>query len=329
MTISKFGNGKAAGKIILIGEHSVVYGKPAIAIPFLNAGIEVSVTATEEPISVGCIYHHGEMKSAPHELDGIKELIRAVLISLNHPLFGLHFDIISSLPTQRGLGSSAAVSVALVRAIYDFFDLELSAAQLNQYSLISERINHGNPSGLDSATITLERAVYFEKGKQESCLQIAVDGILVIADSGRQGNTAEAISEVKQLMERNPVHLEGVMKRLGELTDEVSVLLAHNEVKSLGFRMNEAHSCLVQLGVSDEGIESLIQCAREHGAVGAKLTGSGKGGCIIALCEGVDQALRVSRSLEQAGAIKTWLYDLKEMADHEGDSQSAYQHCTH
>lgn len=93
--------------------------------------------------------------------------------------------------------------------------------------------------------------------------------------------------------------------------------------------MNEAHSCLVQLGVSDEGIESLIQCAREHGAVGAKLTGSGKGGCIIALCEGVDQALRVSRSLEQAGAIKTWLYDLKEMADHEGDSQSAYQHCTH
>lgn len=329
MTISKYGNGKATGKIILMGEHSVVYGKPAIAIPFHKANIEVKVTSAAGPISVECLYHHGEICEVPKELTGLKKLIETTLQGLGKPCYGLHFEIISSLPAQRGLGSSAAVSVALIRAIYDYFDLALDEHSCTDLSLVSERVNHGNPSGLDSKTISMEKAIYFTKGKQERCIPILMDAVLVVADSGRQGNTAEAILEVSSLLKNEPLKMEGIMNRLGELTDEVSLLLSENKVELLGKSLNEAHLCLRLLGVSDDGIEQLIQAALNHGAVGAKITGSGKGGCIIALCQNEADAFAVSEALLQAGAIHTWFYDLKEIAEDESDSTRIYQHSAH
>lgn len=329
MSIYKHGSGKATGKIILMGEHSVVYGKPAIAIPFFDAGISVNVVACKGPMRLTCLYHQGELINTPQEVEGLKALIGQICLKLNQPEQGFHIDIQSSLPTQRGLGSSAAVSVALIRALYNYFEQPLSQQELYDLSLVSEVINHGNPSGLDSQTISLEQAIYFERGKANNPLNLNIDGVLVIADSGRQGNTAHAIAEVKQLLAQDPLHIHQVINRLGELTDEVAQMLCSNELHACGRLLSEAQGCLKMMGVSDDGIDHLITTALHHGALGAKITGSGKGGCIIALCEDESTALHVAKSLEIEGATKTWIYHLKEMSKHEENRSSVYQHRAH
>lgn len=329
MSIAKSGNGKATGKIILVGEHSVVYGKPAIALPFHEASIEVQVFQCEGPVGVKCIYHNGRMIDAPKELAGLKKLIEQTLEYLHQPYANLFFEITSSLPTQRGLGSSAAVAVAVVRSIYDYFNLELSQKDLYQLSFISEKINHGHPSGLDSTTISLEKAIYFEDGQTKDTITMDVDGVLVIADTGRQGNTAEAIREVHDLMAKDPALFTGMIERLGHLTQEVSYFLKENALVELGRRLNEAQYCLKMMGVSDEGIDVLIQVARNTGALGAKLTGSGKGGCILALCADDASAAKVSAALEKSGAMKTWMYPLREIDKHDRNSESKYQYSTY
>jgi len=308
-----FGHGVASGKIILMGEHSVVYGKPAIALPFKQAQISSKVFKTNDKITIDSFYHKGYLDDAPDTLYGIKQLIYIVLVYLKQPFHGIHIQIESSLPPQRGLGSSASVSIAIVRSLFDAFKVELSQERLNYFVDVAEQIHHVNPSGLDAITIAFGQAVFYQKDLGKSLIPLKMDAVIVVADTGKKGLTKEAVQEVKQLWTDNPTIVSPIMDRLEELTNEVRTYLETNEIIRLGLAMTEAHQLLRSIKVSDDLLEKLVEVSLLNGALGAKLTGGGKGGCMIALAQNEDQGIRIADALKNAGAVNTWLYDLKEI----------------
>lgn len=307
------GLGVASGKIILIGEHSVVYGKPAIALPFNQAQISSKVYKTQAPITIDCVYYNGELANAPDTLFGIKQLIQIVLTYLGKPSRNIHIKIESNLPSQRGLGSSAAVSIAVVRSLFDAFNVSLSQEQLKHFVDIAEQIHHLNPSGLDSTTIASGKAVFYQKDLGKSVIELRMDAVIIVADTGVKGLTKEAVSEVRKLWVDNPTVVNPIMDRLEQLTNEAKIYLENNEVIRLGLAMTEAHQLLRSINVSDEKLEKLVEVALLNGALGAKLTGGGKGGCMIVLAKNTEQAILISDALKQVGAESTWFYDLKEI----------------
>ncbi len=309
--MSYYGIGSATGKIILMGEHAVVYGKPAIALPFSEARIETRVEFHDRETTIDCLYYNGPLAMAPTVIGGIKELIEVTLDYIKKDNFGMHLKVVSTLPPQRGLGSSAAVSVSIVRAIFDAYRIRLSDDDLSYLVTIAEKIHHINPSGLDANTIASGKAVFFERGKDRQVIPMDLDAVLVVADTGQMGQTKLAVQEVNDLLEKNPAEVEAMMNRLEALTNESRIYLQSNAVIEMGRCMNEAHQLLRNINVSDELLDHLTQVAIENGAKGAKLTGSGKGGCMIALCHSVQSAERVAAKLVEAGAVATWLYDLK------------------
>lgn len=307
------GYGEAGGKIILMGEHSVVYGKPAIALPFSKAQTQCYVDFIKGDTTIDCFYYQGPLHKAPLLLKGVVALVNATLTYLNQEHDGLFIRIESSLPPQRGLGSSAAVSVAIVRALFDAFKTPLTHEILSELVHVSESIHHTNPSGLDASTIASEQVVFFEKGKEKQFISMKIDGYLVVADTGRHGQTKQAVSEVRTMWIENPEHVNPILDRLGELTIEASMFLRSNKVEELGVCMSEAHSLLRSINVSDDALEHLVKVAMESRALGAKLTGGGKGGCMIALCANLEDAIVVAENLKQAGASNTWFYNLSEV----------------
>lgn len=311
--MNDLGLGVASGKIILIGEHSVVYGKPAIALPFNQAQITSKIYKTDAAITINCIYFNGFLDEAPDELYGIKQLVNIVLIYLKQPFRNIHIHIESNLPSQRGLGSSAAVSIAVVRSLFDAFNVQLSQERLNHFVDIAEQIHHLNPSGLDSTTIASGKAVFYQKDIGKSVIELRMDAVIVVADTGIKGLTREAVTEVKKLWKENPAVVNPIMDRLEELTHEAKIYLENNEVIRLGLAMTEAHQLLRSINVSDEKLEHLVDVAMTNGALGAKLTGGGKGGCMIALAKNTTDAILISDALKQQGADNTWFYDLKEI----------------
>lgn len=311
--MNDFGQGVASGKIILIGEHAVVYGKPAIALPFNQVQISAKIYKTNEPITIDSFYHVGLLEEAPKEIFGIRQLLQMVLVYLNHPFFGLHIKIESNLPSQRGLGSSAAVSIALVRSLFDAFDVPLTHEKLNYFVDIAEQIHHENPSGLDASTISSGQAVFYQKDKGQSVIPLKMDAVIVVADTGKRGFTKEAVLEVKSLWSASPNVVNPILDRLEVLTNEVRTFLENNEVIRLGLAMTEANTLLNSINVSDDKIEHLVKISLKNGALGAKLTGGGKGGCMIALVRNNEEAVLLSDILIESGAESTWFYDLKDI----------------
>ena len=311
--MNDLGTGQAIGKIILMGEHSVVFGKPAIALPFTNAQITAKIFYIDGPITIDCIYFNGLLELAPDTIYGIKQLIYVTLVFLKQPFKNLHIKIDATLPSSRGLGSSAAVSIAIVRSLFDAFDATLTEEKLKYFVDIAETIHHLNPSGVDATTIMSNRAVFFDSYEGKKFIPCHLEGLLVVADTGKQGFSKEAVADVRKLMNENPTIINPIMERLGELTEDVRKYLANNQIIRLGLAMTEAHQLLNQINVSDPKLERLVKVALDAGALGAKLTGSGKGGCMIALAKDFNQAQKLSNTLKINGAVSTWVYNLGDV----------------
>jgi mevalonate kinase len=315
--LSNTASGRAHGKVILIGEHAVVHQQPAIAIPFTSASVLVTIEEKIGETIIESIYHTGNLSDAPAALNNLIKTIQAISEYFKQSDDNMHITIESNIPPERGMGSSAAVATALVRALFNYYDVNLTEELLNKFVNVSEVIAHGNPSGLDAQVVRSNEAVYFIRGEVPVMFTVDIPGYLVLADTGDEGETIAAVSDVQKLINTPHSNASKYIEELGELTIKARELIEQKAVHALGNVMNEAQKRLKKLTVSNNTLDLLVETARSNGALGAKLTGGGRGGCMIALTNEAEKAAKIAHALENAGAIKTWIHPLGANIDEE------------
>ena len=315
----------APGKIILFGEHAVVYGHPALAIPVS----QVNVTVTVEPVNsetlipfpsinedqswqehisiqAPAIGRQGPLAAyRSKEPDPIAVTIQNVLKSLGinsfHPL---QIKISSNIPVASGLGSGAAVSVALIRALSASLGRSLSEDIVNQLAFETEKLHHGTPSGIDNTVITFAQPVYYVKNLPVATFSVGTPFTLVIADSGKSAATRESVGDVRKLWLAEPVRMEKIFAAIGKIVNHARDAIEKGDIFSLGKLMNQNHLLLQELTVSSSELDELTTVALSAGALGAKLSGGGRGGNLIALVRPRNADV-VARALRESGAHST------------------------
>lgn len=302
------GTGHTRAKFILMGEHSVVYGHSAIALPLPALSMDVELRATEGAARIHSEYFSGVLADAPSSLAGPLAAIDAASTAFGVRLEGLLIDVESSIPAERGLGSSAATAGAIVHAFADAAGARISDREHFDLVQVAERVAHGTPSGLD-AVATNSRVPVLFTGGVTAPLPMTLQGSFVIADTGVRGRTRVAVTEVRRRREERPLWADARLDRLGRLASDAADDLADARVAALGSRMSEAHDILRELGVSSGELDALVTAATDAGALGAKLTGGGQGGCVVALAPTPAIAADVTRALHAAGAARSWVYD--------------------
>ena len=309
--VKQQGIGTSHAKIILMGEHSVVYGQPAIALPLPSVQLSVTLSSRQDNQRIiKSRYYHGSLENLPSSMIGIKKLIDTLSARFNDQETGWDLKIESQLPAKRGMGSSAASAIAIIRAFFDYYDEPLDRTLLLQLADVEEQITHRSPSGLDAATVSSDKPLFYVKGRIGVPIEMNLDASLVIADTGKKGATKEAILAVKDELKNNNEKAEEHIKHLGELVNQTKDYLAQNDIVKLGDALNFAQTDLAALNVSDPSLDHLIHVARDNGALGAKLTGGGRGGCMIALMQTAMGARRLASILKENGAHNIWLQPL-------------------
>ena len=289
----KIGVGKAHSKIILIGEHAVVYGYPAISLPLLEVEVTCRVVPAETPWRL-------------FEEDTLSMAVYASLEYLTIKDACIRCQIESAIPEKRGMGSSAAISIAAIRAVFDYYDAQLSQETLEILVNRAEMIAHMNTSGLDAKTCLSDHPIRFIKNLGFTELEMDLSTYLVIADTGVYGHTREAI----QVVQSKGKDALPYLQTLGDLTQEAEDAINHKDAEKLGEILSQAHENLKEIGVSSQEADSLVETAIHHGALGAKMSGGGLGGCIIALAANLEQAQELAQRLEEKGAVQTWIESL-------------------
>ena len=287
------GVGQAHSKIILIGEHAVVYGYPAISLPLLEVEVTCRVVPATTPWRL-------------FEEDTLSMAVYASLEYLNIKDAYIRCQIDSAIPEKRGMGSSAAISIAAIRAVFDYYQAELPHDVLEILVNRAEMIAHMNPSGLDAKTCLSDQPIRFIKNVGFEELAMDLSAYLVIADTGVYGHTREAI----QVVESKGKEAFPFLYALGELTQQAEEVIKARDAVKLGEILTKAHENLKEIGVSSLEADTLVETALHHGALGAKMSGGGLGGCIIALVADYHQAQDLAERLEEKGAVQTWIESL-------------------
>ena len=287
------GVGQAHSKIILIGEHAVVYGYPAISLPLLEVEVTCRVVPAGTPWRL-------------FEEDTLSMAVYASLEYLNIKNAYIRCQIDSAIPEKRGMGSSAAISIAAIRAVFDYYQAELPHDVLEILVNRAEMIAHMNPSGLDAKTCLSDQPIRFIKNVGFEELAMDLSAYLVIADTGVYGHTREAI----QVVESKGKEALTFLYALGELTQQAEEAIKARDAVMLGDILTKAHENLKEIGVSSLEADALVDTALQHGALGAKMSGGGLGGCIIALVADYHQAQDLAERLEEKGAVQTWIESL-------------------
>jgi mevalonate kinase len=303
--------GQAPGKVILVGEHAVVYGEPAIALPLHAAGVTATATPAPGPLTLAGLGWQGPLESAPEALRGLGALVDAALAGLGAPASGLALTLESTLPIGRGLGSSASAAVALVRAIYAAHGAEVPESTLLELVNVAERHAHGTPSGLDATVIAMGVPVWFRRGEPAERLGVGGPLHLVVADSGRPRDTRRAVASVREGLLTRADDTERAIAALGDLASGSRAAMAVGDAVALGAYMDMAQRALETLGVSSPSLDRLIRAARQAEAMGAKLTGAGQGGCMLALAGDSAHQAQLRQALLDAGAPQAWALTLE------------------
>jgi mevalonate kinase len=280
------GRGFGGGKCIVLGEHAVVYGEPAIA-----AGLDRGVYVTVEPRATGPTTFHGlhlsDSDAARLRL-AIDALVAATAEACGDAGVGgvpasFELSVESTLPTGVGLGSSAALSVALTRALAAHYGAELDDAEVVRRANLAEAVFHAHPSGIDAEAATRGGTLLYRRGEGATPLRLPTPIALVIAMVGPSPPTAEMVSGVRARWDTDRAATEPHVRAIGALVSEAQAALAAADFVRLGTLMDVNHEHLQALGVSSPLLDEHVAVARRAGALGAKMTGGGGGGCMIAL----------------------------------------------
>ena len=281
----------APGKVILFGEHAVVYGRPAIAVPVtkVQATAAVSAAATGSGCTISAP-DIGVRFRLPSEPDN--PLAMAVRLALQAAGVDAEPDwnisVSSTIPIAGGMGSGAAVSAVLARAVLasaPTFHGCPDAETVNRIVYAVERIHHATPSGIDNTVVVYEQPVWFVRGRPPEIFDIAKPFHLVIADTGIASPTGQVVADVRAARQEDAARYDAIFDAIGAIAEQARRIIASGKLETLGFLMRENQRLLRQLYVSAPSLERLIETAEDAGAAGAKLSGAGRGGNLIAVVE--------------------------------------------
>jgi mevalonate kinase len=294
----------APGKIILFGEHAVVYGRPALAVPVTQVHVDVEIRESSRAgiwLSASGIYLHAELSKLPRT-NALRTVIENVFGSLGMAAApSLKLTINSSIPVASGLGSGAAVAVAVTRALSTHLGFSLSDEQINALAYEAEKLHHGTPSGIDNTVITYAKPVYFIKNQPIETFNVGAPFTIVIGDTGISAPTRESVGDLRKLWEADKAQWEAIFDQVGGIVKAAKQAIESGKWLELGPLMDANHALLQQMTVSSPELDRLVLAAKTSGAIGAKLSGGGRGGNMIALVHASD-AEKVAAALSAAGA---------------------------
>ena len=289
------------GKVILLGEHSVVYGRHAIAVPVPQT-IRVKVEDCKEGVTLmipswGIEY---QLDKDIEQRQSFEKPAGAILERLNLSNKGMRIEVFPDIPRGMGLGGSAAIAVAIIRGLSNHFNLGLSDEEVNGMAFESEKIAHGNPSGIDNTMATFGQPLIYRTGEPPLVerLNINENFSLVVGFSRHEGVTAKTVRNVREGWRKNTAMYEKIFDDIDDLVLKSVTAIQNNDFALLGQMMNFCQGLLNALQVSNPELERLIGLAREAGALGAKLTGGGGGGAMVAL---VKNESEVAEAIESEG----------------------------
>jgi hydroxymethylglutaryl-CoA reductase len=294
----------ASGKIILLGEHAVVYGRPAIALP-IPLAVEATVRKylKDEGQGVDILIPRWGLEQKVHAgTQGLAGILGSVLDQLNLLGENMAIEVFPHIPRAMGLGGSSALAVAILRAVDHAFGLSLGNERINELAFECEKAAHGTPSGVDNTVATYGTPLIYRRTDDQprfETLKLSEPLELVVGITGRESLTADAVARVRKAWQQYPERYEGLFDQIQAVTDAGHDALLGGNLEELGELMNLCHGYLNALQLSTPELEELIHIARAHGAYGAKLTGGGCGGSMIALCP--ENKQQIQQVMQAAG----------------------------
>ena len=295
------GNTSGFGKIILFGEHSVVYGYHAVAAPI---GLSVRAQVTRQESGTQLIIP-GSDSLASADSDLPVRIAALITERLSMSQEGMRIEVFPGVPWASGLGASAALAVAVIRAVANCFDIALTDNEVSALAFECEQIVHGTPSGIDNTVATFGQPILYRKANGAGAAEFSVVSPphpipVVIGLTGVRSLTARTVSLVRSAWMKSPARYDAIFEQIDGLALAGVQALERGDIAELGDLMNINHGLLNALQVSSPELEALVDIARRSGALGAKLTGGGGGGAMIALTED-DRTTAVADSMRKAG----------------------------
>ena len=302
----------ACAKIILVGEHAVVYGRPAIALPLPHLRAYARVTSCKGETTIVALDIRQRFRLRDRPNNPLSQIILKTFAHLNqtpetHPL---KLTIKSDIPVASHLGSGAAVSIACARAIYAHatatLTADLASPDASALAYEIEKLHHGTPSGIDNTVIAYEQPLCFVKGRVPEIftLHSPLSHLLIVADTGISTPTKFPVAHVRQGWELDKDKYERLFDEIADLVFLARRALEASDWPALGTAMSANHVVLQQLGVSSPELDTLCAAALHAGALGAKLSGGGRGGNMIALAHDDAHANDIKQALKKAGAVR-------------------------
>ena len=302
----------APGKIILFGEHAVVHGQPAIAVPVFQVEARATVRRDERAEPGGYLIAPQIGVAAPFvSLEAefwARKLVRLVEEETGTlPPFSL--ELVSTIPVGSGLGSGAAVAVAGIRALFGWIGHDPGEEKISGIAFEIEKSHHVNPSGIDNTVVTYARPVAYRKGEPVERLQVGAGFTLVIGDTGLSSPTGKVVEDVGREAQKEPEKFGRIFDGIGALSGRARRAVETGETHLLGPLMDRNQQLLEKMGVSSPELNRLIRAAKTAGAAGAKLSGAGRGGNMIALVSG-QTAEPVAAALVGSGAAQVLITNI-------------------
>ncbi|MCW3992521.1 MAG: mevalonate kinase [Candidatus Bathyarchaeota archaeon] len=287
----------APGKVILFGEHSVVYKGPAVVLA-IDKRARVTTEARDDKriffdaLDIGFSGLFEDDNYVPLQGEHWRgKRLMAFLVAAKRTMefigveSGLDITLRSNIPIAAGLGSSAALSVATVASVGELLSGGLSLEKVCELAYEGEKVVHGTPSGVDNNISTYGGILRYERGAGIERFELEESPAFIIGNTKRKRSTKRLVDRVRKLREREPDLVDRVIETIAHLSEEGLIALKDSDLPKLGDLMNVNHGLLASLGVSIAKLDTMIHASRVAGAYGAKLTGAGGGGCMIALSD--------------------------------------------